>query len=541
MKILNSKQSKFLLIFGLLLIIAIALFIFLSPGFDNEPWKMVSPEKQGFKSITFHQMLSDISSNQHDIHELLIMRNSQIVLEQYLPPYNESTLHSFKSITKSITSAIVGIAISEGKLTLETTVYEVFPEAFENTDDLRKKEITLRDLLTMTPGFDLTDDDIAANPEIVEYITSDEWIKKYMQHPLAFNPGEKFRYFTGTTNLLTAVLTEKIGMDLEKYAAEKLFTPLGIQNIYWQRGPKGYLRGGSGIYSTPREIAKIALLFMNGGKYDGKQIIEKSWIKESTTNQIGAEYADQGNQTGMKYGYQWWIPTPGVFMGLGWGGQHLYVDPKLDLVVIETGSDFFETGIIENYIYPALQSFYEPLKESPEDYRKLQLLSDELENPMPNTELYFPEIAGLIFGKEFICTGGENNEVIKFETGSQAGNMEEISEIIMHRTYTLRDEEQHTIELTIGLDGIFRYSKIRVQDLYFEDNAMDFNDDFIEIDFAAKGEWTDEKTLSIQIHEVGAPVYESWKTVFNNENSINYDIDYIPTGFQRSLEGKVKE
>ncbi len=523
-----SKKTKIITtIVGLLAIATTALMLFLDSAFEGKAWQKVPPEKLGFDSDTFSEMLADIEANDQKIHGLLVMREQQIAFEQYFPPYQADTLHSFMSVSKSVTSILVGIAISEGKLSLDTTVYEVFPEAFAGVEDPRKKTITVRHLLTMTPGFALTDED----PEVEEY-TSEDWIKKYMQHPLKDNPGEKYSYFSPTTNLLTAILTEKIEGDLWEYAQEKLFIPLGIEDIYWQRGSLGYLRGGSGIYSTPREMAKIGLLYLNDGKYEDKQIVDKNWVRESTKNQIGDTFADYEDLQNMKYGYKWWVPDSDYFMALGWGGQIIFVFPDLKMVVVKTGGDYFQSTLLERYIFPAPKSYFWPLPEAPEKYQKLRSLSESLQNPAPSQDFLLPELARSIDDQEYLC----DDELLKFETNQPEGDVKQSGEFLIHRTYKLPDKQENTVTIRVGLDGLYRHSKVDSHYLALEE---EFND-LETLAVSTIGEWQERKTLFVETQILGLPLYEEWEFRFDDEKRMNWDLAFKPQGPKYSLKCKLK-
>lgn len=529
----KTQVVKNVVIVLVVMVIALVIgFFYLNTSLKGEPWQNVSPERQGMDSLVFIDMLNDIQNEDLGVHQLIVMRNSQIVLEQHIAPYNSNTMHAFKSATKSIASALVGIAISEGKISLDTTVYEVFPDAFEGVDDPRKKEITLENLLTMTPGFDLTDDDIDNSDAIIEYAVSDDWISKYMAHTLAFNPGKKFRYFSPTTNLFTAMLTERVGGDLMAYANEKLFEPLGIKDIYWQKGPMGYLRGGGGIYATPREMAKIGLLFMNGGRYNDQQIIDESWIKASTSNQIGDEFANYGAQQGIKYGYQWWVPSEGSFMAVGWGGQTIFVMPELDVIVVKTGNDFFKSNIVGKYVFPSIKSYYWPIGENKNAYRELETLSKQLQSPAKRA-VNIPVQAQQIRGKTYQCKFEDKSENFAFEQQDDA--------IIVKRSYTLSDNQTHTATIIAGLNGQYRMSKIAIADMYFQHNAADFGDDYQSLKTAAVGQWLNDHTLYITNHEMGSPLREQWKVTFYDDDTIAVEIVYEPTGYTLSFTGVAVE
>lgn len=532
MKILWSILGKSLKIILLIAVFAICILLFLNSRLHGKPWARVTPAQQGMSSKTLGLMLKDIQEKDWPIHQLLVMRNKQVVLEQAISPYQEDTLHGFKSVTKSVVALLVGIAVSEGKISLDTTVYEVFPQAFDGILDERKKEITLAHLLTMRPGFDLTDEDIDNREEIRAYATDKDWIKKYMAHPLAFQPGKNFRYFSPTTNLLTAMLTECVGGNLEAYAKEKLFDPLEIEHIYWQKGPMGYLRGGGGIYASPKEMAKIGLLCMNKGQYDGKQIIPSEWIKAATSNQIGDENAEYGAQQNMKYGYQWWVSQEGNFMAVGWGGQMIFALPELDLLVVRTGSDFFSSNLIGSYILPSVESYFLPKSEDEKSYQALLSISEILKNPAAKAT-YLSEKMDALNHRNYLLKNGEREEMLNFKI-TKEGNVPILN---LERTYRLSDEKNHSAHLKIGFDGLYRFSKINVKDLFFEHNAKDFGEDFNTLETAAKGAWLDENTLFIKNHEMGAPIHEIWHISWKDVERIHVKIQYLPSSFIIEMEG----
>lgn len=265
---------------------------------------------------------------------LLIVRHGELVYEKYFFSFNKPERRvPIYSITKSFLSALVGIAIDQGQLdSLDHKVIEYFPEYFYSDTDPRMSQVTLRDLLTMSAGFVWLEDG-----EIEDrWAESGNLVEASINLKLQDTPGTGFTYSSANTQLLSASLTEIIDEPLRDYAQRNLFSPLGIQPTDWSWGvdDHGYYLGGWGMNLRPRDVARVGYLYLNDGYWDGKQVISKEWVRQSTSAQINAF-------AGADYGYLWWVhpgEDPSIFEAIGYGGQSLYIVPSLDLVVVVTGN-----------------------------------------------------------------------------------------------------------------------------------------------------------------------------------------------------------
>jgi CubicO group peptidase (beta-lactamase class C family) len=263
-----------------------------------------------------------------DLSALLVIRNGRLVLERTYGDYERNTPLNVRSVTKSVISALVGIALDEGILTgLDQTIGDLIPDRIPAGADPVTPSITLRHLLTMTSGWLW---DIYSDYPTV--IASDNWVEMTLGLPVAYEPGTYYAYNTGGSHILSVILQAASGQKTADYAADRLFAPLGIGQHEWLESPQGESSGGFGLFLTPREMAKLGYLFLNGGRWEDRQLFSTDYAIAATT------YQSAGDSTGLAaYGYQWWVTSvyglPAYF-ALGYGGQYVYVVPALDLIVV---------------------------------------------------------------------------------------------------------------------------------------------------------------------------------------------------------------
>jgi Beta-lactamase len=268
---------------------------------------------------------------------------------EWHPYYHGTDEHTMQSVSKTVTSATIGVAMKRGdfKAPLSTPVLHYFDESKVKNVDARKRRMTLRDLLTMTSGFDWNEDlpyDDPNNPsDLME--AADDWVQFVIDRPMKDEPGKVFAYSSGATELLAYIFKSETGADIEHYAHAHLFGPLGIQHYFWKRTPLGVVDTEGGLYLRAEDLAKIGLLYMNDGRWNGQQLLTSAWIKESLTPRI-----DAGE--GFQYGYQWWLLPHGEPARLAWvargmGGQRLIVFPEERLIVVSTAWHILNEASIE--------------------------------------------------------------------------------------------------------------------------------------------------------------------------------------------------
>ena len=258
------------------------------------------------------------------------------------PYYHGTRMHTMQSVSKTVTSATIGIAITRGdfKSGLDTSVLHYFPAGSVKNVDERKRRMTLVDVLTMRTGLDWVEDvpydDPRSDSSLME--ATDDWVQYVIDKPMAHDPGTVFDYSSGATELLAYIFKKETGQDIEAYAEEHLFKPLGIQH-HWKRTYLGVVDTEGGLYLTGSDLAKIGYLYLHDGVWDGKRLISEGWVKKSVT-----PATDTGWQ-GLKYGFKWWLyPRSGelVWMGIGFGGQRLMVFPAEQLIVTFTAWDILK-------------------------------------------------------------------------------------------------------------------------------------------------------------------------------------------------------
>jgi len=271
------------------------------------------------------------------------------------PYYHGTDLHTMQSISKTVTSVIIGAAMQRGdfKARLDTPVLKYFDVSkVKNVDD-RKRRTTLRDLLTMTAGFDWDDDGFYAgdprnDTSMME--ASDDWVQYAIDKPMAAEPGKVWNYNSGGTMLLAYIFQKETGQDIDDYGQKYLFAPLGIRHE-WKRTYLGVVDTEGGLYLNDSDLAKIGYLYLHDGVWDGQRIVSSEWVKESLTPYFQTPI-EQQFKDGFKYGFKWWLfklpdSTEYVWMARGVGDEHLMVFPNEGLIVTFTMWDILpgSTGI----------------------------------------------------------------------------------------------------------------------------------------------------------------------------------------------------
>jgi CubicO group peptidase (beta-lactamase class C family) len=322
-----------------------------------------------------------------EVHSMLIFKDGKLVFEEYFPGHqykwdgpnyhgiwinwNDNRKHNIMSAGKSITSAAVGIAIDEGFIgTVDQSIFDYLPEHqhFKNSE---KEAITIEHLLTMTSGLEWKEwgASYSSNSnDLVRIWDDDDQVARVLEMPLINEPGTDFTYTGGGMTVLGEIVKNATGMDIESFANEYLFAPMGIDPVEWKRFDSGVIYAGGEQYMTPREMLKFGVTYLNDGLWNRERIINEDWVELSSVpfgdnTRISVPGSDGGRKD---YGYSWWIwPTrhngeelEAIYAG-GWGGQRIIVIPDLETVVVFTGGNY--TGntktfaITEDFILAALE------------------------------------------------------------------------------------------------------------------------------------------------------------------------------------------
>jgi CubicO group peptidase (beta-lactamase class C family) len=362
------------------------------PAERGDGWKTAPADSVGVDS----QKLSNLTQSlrawpELGVHAVLIERNGRLVYEEYFDGFDEKwgvplgqvsmtaeTKHDLRSVTKSVVSALVGIARGEGAIkSLDEPVMNWFPEYPElNTPERRR--VTLAHVVSMTSGFEWNEEVPYTDPRNDEIrMTRDAQPLRYaLSRPFKHNPGDEFNYNGGLTQVLAAVLERATKTELEVYARTKLFEPLGITDVEWVGDLAGMPAAASGLRLRARDLAKIGSLFLHGGKWNGRQVIPAEWVELSTRRHFRFRPragSDAGGEFG--YSYFWWYNCYQSKEGLieartavGNGQQRIFVLPGLNMVVTIFAGRYndFRTGgtlgsrILRDHILPSVKTGVKP-------------------------------------------------------------------------------------------------------------------------------------------------------------------------------------
>jgi CubicO group peptidase (beta-lactamase class C family) len=334
------------------------------------PLPRSTPESQGVSSQAILDFVA-AADKINTFHSFMIVRHGQVIAEGWWKPEAADKPHILNSLTKSFTSTAVGLAIADGKLSLKDHVLKFFPNDAPAEPSANLKALTVRDLLTMTGGHDTEPKEVNGDPSV----------KQFLAHPFVYKPGTHFQYNSMGTYVLSAIVTKVTGQTAMQYLKPRLFEPLGIENPEWKSSSEGNSIGGHGLYLCTEDIAKFGQLYLQKGKWNGKQLVPKNWVKQATRKQVPNDqesHANIGVDWKQGYGFQFWHCTHDAFRGDGAGGQFCVVIPDKDTVVAitaDTGNMQGELNAIWDNLYPAFQS-----KALPEDAAGQEKLQQAIAN-----------------------------------------------------------------------------------------------------------------------------------------------------------------
>jgi len=317
----------------------------------TDGWRYVKPDVLGLDGYMLQGMVDDIMGSGFAVDSVLVVKDGYLVQEWYFNDYGNDVLHNVYSCTKSVVSTLVGIAIDRGEIDgVDALLLDLFPNNTPQNVDERKESITLRDLLMMSAGFDARDSWLYEWEKLGDMHDADDAVQYVLDLPIVFEPGSRFEYTNGVSQLLSCLITEKTGMSAAEYADEHLFGSLGITNYEWTADDAGRNWGYSSLSLRPRDMAKIGYLFLNDGEWDGEQLVSKGWVREATRYRIDANLRDG-------YGYQWWVDDDGYYLALGYMGQFIFVIPEHGIVAVFTGGTpktfDYVIELPERFIIPA--------------------------------------------------------------------------------------------------------------------------------------------------------------------------------------------
>jgi CubicO group peptidase (beta-lactamase class C family) len=311
----------------------------------TEEWRSSIPEAHGLDGLGLQRLVNLVREGEPfpDLHSLLIVRGGYLVVEEYFANYRADQLHTLQSVTKSFTSAAIGIALAKGQIdSVAEPVLGFFShlEGIGNVDK-RKRAMTLEDLLTMRSGTDYHERG-PGSPHYQLNELSSGWTEFVLNRPMVAAPGTVYQYDSGGVILMSAILAARTGQHADAYLEEHLFAPLGIENHFWFQNAEGHPHTGGGLWLQPRDMAKFGLLYLHEGRWEDQQVVPSAWVATSTRRHV--TFTQMGRNM-IGYGYLWWIMRPDptgdreteIFAACGFRAQYIFVIPEHDMVVVVTG------------------------------------------------------------------------------------------------------------------------------------------------------------------------------------------------------------
>lgn len=371
---MNPLRSSIALAF-LTASIAVASPTAQAPTFPGESWPVARPADVGLNQAVLDSIDREIKAGQYGyVDRVLIIRHGKAVWDKrysqdyvaaydslvpiksplnahdvtgpynyyspwWHPYYRGGDLHTLQSVTKTITSVIIGTAVTRGEFpSLDTPVLSFYDTTQVKNIDDRKRRITIRHLLTMTDGMEWLENLPYTDPRNTTVVMegSYDWTKVAIDAPMAAEPGQRWNYNSGASQLLADIFRKATKTDIEVYAARHLFTPLGITRWYWKRTPAGIIDTEGGLYLAAEDLARIWYLFLRDGLWNGTRVVSSDWVKASTAPAIAVAAAPGAPQ----YGFKWWLyrhpadSTALVLGGSGFGGQFPLALVREDLVIV---------------------------------------------------------------------------------------------------------------------------------------------------------------------------------------------------------------
>ncbi len=383
---------KLFRVFGVLYLLAVGAAMAAEPA---RALPRSAPEAQGVSSAALLGFIDEAEAKINALHGVVIVRHGQVIAEGWWSPYAAEEPHLMFSLSKSFTSTAVGLAIADGKFSVDDPVLKFFPEEVPEKPSNYLKAMRVRDLLTMSTGHHA--EDIATFP----FASEESLVRKFLALPVAHKPGTLFIYNTPATYMLSAIVQKVTGQTVLEYLRPRLFEPLGIDNPTWEASKQGISLGGYGLSIRTEDIAKFGQLYLQKGLWNGKQLVPKAWT-ETATSRWMSNGSSPTSDWDQGYGFQFWRCRNGAFRGDGAHGQFCVVLPEQDAVVAITAGTRDLQGVLNvvwDKILPALQAGTLPADAAAVAKLKQKLASLTLKKPAAITT---PAVAQEIAGRRYV-------------------------------------------------------------------------------------------------------------------------------------------
>ena len=367
-----------------------------------------TPEAQGVSSSAILAFIDAADRDIDALHSFMLLRHGHVVAEGWWAPYNAASPHMLYSLSKSFTSTAVGLAIAEGKLSLDDEVLNFFPDNAPPNPSDHLKAMRVHDLLRMSTGQQSEPPRTAAEP----------WTKTFLAHPVPFLPGTHFLYNTSGTYMLSAIVQKATGQTVLDYLTPRLFGPLGIEHPTWEVSPEGVSTGGYGLSIRTEDIARFGQLYLQKGQWQGRQLVPAAWIEAATKLQT-SNGSNPNSDWNQGYGYQFWRCRHGVYRGDGAFGQYCIVFPEHDAVIAITSGVRNMQAVLDliwGKLLPALKDT--PLPANVAANNKLERRLRTLSLPVPEGAASSPAVLGKTYA--FPANGRKLETIALEKAGDKA-------------------------------------------------------------------------------------------------------------------------
>ena len=480
-----------------------------------------NPEVEGVSSEGINNFIEAVSKSKHELHSFMILRHGKVVSEGWWNPYRNDLKHTLYSCSKSFTATAIGFAVSERKLTVNDKVISFFPEDLPDQISPNLAELKIKDLLSMSVGHEKEPSNIIS--------TSDNWVKEFLNTPIKYQPGTKFLYNSPATYMLSAIVQKVTGQRVIDYLKPRLFDPLGISGIDWEIDPKGINTGGWGLRLKTEDMAKFGQLFLQKGKWNGKQILPASWVEEASTMKIlqdpNATQSRKDSSDWLQgYCYQMWRCRNNGYRADGANGQFIIVLPDKDAVIAITAEapDMQgEINLIWKHLLPAFED-----KKLPSNPKLMASLKEKA------SSLYLPTLSRNVHSAMESNISGKNYSMIAGEKTFKGASFEFKNDICYLSLKT--DSVTHRIPFGFGKWELSETTKFGP---YLVARAKANRVGLPIFKVAGSYNWKDEKTIEMTLRYIESPHTETITCTFEDEK-VSVDFQNI---FNKNQKRKISK
>lgn len=468
-----------------------------------------SPEQQGISSADILAFIEAADKEIDTMNSFVLVRHGHVVAEGWWAPYDRETPHVLYSLSKSFTSTAVGLAIGEGKLSLDDPVLKFFPDEAPAEPSNNLKAMRVRDLLRMNTGHQ-TEPPIRVDDPTKQTST---WVKTFLTHPVPFKPGTHFLYNSPATYMQSAIVQKVTGMTVLDYLRPRLFDPLGFKDPKWEQSPQGITTGAYGLAIRTDEIAKFGQLYLQKGRWNGKQLIPASWVEQATSMQTSNGSAPTSDW-GQGYGYQFWRSRHNSYRGDGAFGQYCMVIPELDAVVAIT-SGVRSMQQVMNLVWDKLLPTMKQgrLPENSAARKQLEARLSNLAVKFPTGTTTSP-VASKVSGKWF--------ELPENDRGIQAVSFDFNGGSSTLITRTAKGEVRTPIGIKSWVKSRGSFTNNLTRGLSVPQDPL----------VAASGVWSDENTFRLKLVLYETPYYSTVHFMFDGDKVVidsEHNVYFGPT------------